>query len=249
MIYEQIVQGTEEWFEIKLGVPSAGTFNTLLTTQGKRSAQVKSTIKKLADELIRYEHFESYTNEDMEDGRLREAEGRTRYAEGLDMTTIYHPDLDHTKGVVKEVGFVTKEFEQLAHIAPFNKIGCSPDGLVFKNNKLVGGVEIKSPRPYTHLGYLEDKKIPSNYLLQVVGNMYVCGCEYWDFFSHHKDYEKSFCLRAHRDETSIQELFSELEQVCIDTLLGIHNLFNHYSNSDKETIIERKQLIYKQKGE
>ena len=86
-------------------------------------------------------------------------------------------------------------------------------------------------------------------MLQVVGNMYVCGCEYWDFFSHHKDYEKSFCLRAHRDEKSIQELFNELEQVCIDTLLGIHNLFNHYSNSDKETIIERKQLIYKQKGE
>lgn len=249
MIYDQIVQGTEEWFEIKLGVPSAGTFNTLLTTQGKRSAQVKSTIKKLADELIRYEHFESYTNEDMEEGKLREAEGRTRYAEGLDMTTIYHPDLDYKKGVVKEVGFVTKEFEQLAHIAPFNKIGCSPDGLVFKNNKLVGGVEIKSPRPYTHLGYLEDNKIPSNYLLQVVGNMYVCGCEYWDFFSHHKDYEKSFCLRAYKEETSIQELFSELEQVCIDTLLGIHNLFNRYSNSDKEKIIERKQLIYKQKGE
>ena len=52
---------------------------------------------------------------------------------------------------------------------------------------------------------------------------------------------------THAKQTA--KIMIDFEQVCIDTLLGIHNLFNQYSNSDKEKIIERKQLIYKQKGE
>ena len=53
MIIIDCEQGTEEWFEARMGVPSASNFSRICTTTGKWSAQADSYINELAAEVIR----------------------------------------------------------------------------------------------------------------------------------------------------------------------------------------------------
>lgn len=69
--------------------------------------------------------------------------------------------------------------------------GCSPDGLIvgdvdfpIGDGDIYHGLEIKCPRPETHMQYLINGVLPSEYLYQVHGSMAVTGCKRWDFLSY-----------------------------------------------------------------
>ncbi|MGE9267760.1 MAG: lambda exonuclease family protein, partial [Verrucomicrobiales bacterium] len=82
------------------------------------------------------------------------------------------------KGIpVTEVGFVGR-----GDGAP---IGCSPDGLIADaNGNWLGGLEIKCPQVDTHVDYLLEGVLPTDYKLQVHGSMAVTGLPYWYFMSY-----------------------------------------------------------------
>ncbi|MCP4992032.1 MAG: YqaJ viral recombinase family protein, partial [Colwellia sp.] len=75
---------------------------------------------------------------------------------------------------VKEVGLIYKNKDKL--------ISCSPDG-ISKDR----GLEIKCPAPHTHIEYLLNDKLPTKYIPQVQGSMWVTGLKKWDFLSYHPD--------------------------------------------------------------
>lgn len=60
------------------------------------------------------------------------------------------------------------------------RFGCSPDGLV----GIDGGLELKCPSPSTHVSYLLEGVLPSEYKAQVHGSMIVTGRAWWDFMSY-----------------------------------------------------------------
>ena len=70
-------------------------------------------------------------------------------------------------------------------------VSISPDGLTdFTRNEagfidsIRGGWEVKCPYPQTHLGYLREGRLPTDYLQQVHGSMAITGADYWWFMSY-----------------------------------------------------------------
>ena len=71
-----------------------------------------------------------------------------------------------------------REVEQVGFVMG-DGAGCSPDGLCEDR-----GIEVKCPKPATHVGYLLKGKLPTTYIPQVQGSMWVCELDQWDFISY-----------------------------------------------------------------
>ena len=74
---------------------------------------------------------------------------------------------------VTEVGFLTRDD---------GIVGCSPDGLIYRDGEPVAGLELKCPLAKNHLGYLVDGGVPKAYIPQVHFSMSITGLP-WYFMS------------------------------------------------------------------
>ena len=166
--YPHIIQGSEEWANLRRLRPTASNADKIITA-------VKGDLSKSAGEyalkLVMQSLFAAEPdpvgwigNVHTDNGSDREEEARKAY------TAL-------TGYPVQEMGFVTTDD---------GFVGCSPDGLVpFSNGAgYLTGVEIKCPMSHTHAQYLLDGKLPDAYKQQVHCAMYVTGLESWDFFSY-----------------------------------------------------------------
>ena len=76
MIVLNCEQGTDEWFEARLGIPTASCFNKILTSQGKPASSSNTYMNELlADWLMGKQ--EGYENEWMRRGTELEPEERS----------------------------------------------------------------------------------------------------------------------------------------------------------------------------
>ena len=185
MIILEMEQRTEEWFMARAGVPSASNFDKIVTSKGVATSGVtrKKYIYKLAAEIITGKHEESYTNAAMQHGIDTEEEARNMY--------------ELVKGIeVNEVGFCMLDDKSS---------GASPDGMVGED----GLLEIKCPKVETHIDYLLNNKIPTTYIPQVQGQLFVTGRKWCDFMSY-SDGLKPLIVRVERDEVFIKKLETEL---------------------------------------
>jgi putative phage-type endonuclease len=180
-----VKQGTPEWLQVRLGIPTASNFDKLITTKGAPSKQAMKYIYKLAGEKVCGMQEEGYSNANMERGVEMEAEARMFY----ELTT---------GEVVEQVGFCLHE----------DGYGCSPDGFVGED----GLIEIKCPTISVHVGYLIGKELPDDYFQQVQGQLMVTGRKWCDFLSYYPGI-KPFLIRVKRDEPFILALREELKQV------------------------------------
>jgi hypothetical protein len=183
-IYE-FEQGTPEWHEIRCGIPTASCFDQIVTTKGDPSKQRTKYMYKLAGERLAGKAEESYQNGPMLRGKELEAEARSLYQIIKDLP-------------VKTVGFCLAD-----------GYGASPDSLVGEN----GGLEIKCPIMSTHVGYLLENRMPTDYFQQVQGNLLVTGREWWDFVSYYPAI-RPLIVRIERDEVFIRALKAELTNFC-----------------------------------
>ena len=172
-------QGSQEWLESRLGRPTASNFGKLLTPTGKASSSADSYINELIAQKITGELPEFYTNAAMERGNELEPAAKALYELTNDIEVV-------------EVGLCLHDTLEC---------GASPDGLVGDD----GGIEIKCPLPHTHVAYLRDGKIPSKYIPQVQGCLWITGREWWDFMSYHPAME-DLIVRVYRDEAYIKKL-------------------------------------------
>jgi len=172
-------QGSPEWFEARLGIPSASMFSKIVTTKGVWSTQADSYINQLVAERLTGEREEIYQSHHMIRGTELEPEARDMYCLVKDVE-------------VQEVGFCLHDTL---------KAGCSPDGLIGED----GGLEIKAPAPATHVEYLRGGVLPSRYEQQVMGCLWITQREWWDFVSYHPNM-KPLIVRVERDEEYIAAL-------------------------------------------
>jgi hypothetical protein len=172
-------QGTPEWLQARLGIPSASSYAKLVTTTGKSSAQAEAYINQLVAERITGEPTVFHVTEPMARGVELEPEARFRYEM-------------ETGNLVIQVGFLMHDTLQA---------GASPDGLVGEN----GGLEIKCPSAHTHVEYLRDGDLPIKYFQQVQGCLWISGRDWWDFMSYHPKMEP-LIVRVFRDEEFIKAL-------------------------------------------
>lgn len=187
-------QGTEEWLKARLGVPSASNFSKVVTTKGQRSTSFMGYVNALIAEKLTGDPTYVKITEPMERGTSLEDEARAMYQ------LINDTD-------VRQVDFIKH---------PNMEVGCSPDGLIDVkcDRGLIGGLEIKCPLQGTHVEYLRAGKVPSKYMLQVQGCMFVTGRGYWDFMSYHPKM-KPLIVRTYRDDDLINELAVHLQEAVL----------------------------------
>lgn len=172
-------QGSPEWHQARCGIISASNMKSLFTSRGEKTASgVRETyLNQVIAERLMGKPMDTYTSYDMERGSLLEAQARANFEMYLDVT-------------VQEVGF---------HMHDDHDIGCSPDGLFADT-----GVEIKCPKANTHVRYMRSKKLPSEYLQQVQGTMYVMNLDRYYFMSYHPDL-KPIIIEVKRDNELIDK--------------------------------------------
>ena len=145
LIVHECEQGSDAWYEAKLGRISASELSTILA-QGERKGRL-TLLRKLAGERITRQAAENYTNAYMERGKLMEAEARDWYAR-----TRFAD--------VEQVGFVYD---------PLLDAGWSPDGLVGDD----GAVEIKTVAPHLLIPILEASIFPNEHRAQCQGGIFI----------------------------------------------------------------------------
>ena len=157
-----VEQGSREWIEARLGIPTASAFKRIVTSTGKLSAQRERYQAELLAEWVYGEPAEDLTdNPNIARGKALEPEARRYYS--------FHAGVDATT-----VGFCVRD-DGIA--------GASPDGLVNPE----GLLELKCPREDTHLLYLARGVLPIDYKVQVQGQLWVTGRAWADFMSYCPD--------------------------------------------------------------
>lgn len=142
----KLEQGSPEWIEARAGVITGTSLKQAL---GKTS---KDYIYELIAETVAPE-ADSYVTEAMERGTELENEAIQRYE--LETGTI-----------TEEVGFCLHDTHDW--------LGLSPDRLIKEKGKYKKAVEVKCPATKTHLKYIAEDKIPSEYWYQVLQYFIVC---------------------------------------------------------------------------
>jgi len=177
MIRIDCEQRSPGWYAVRRGIPTASAFDRIMTpkTMKPASAQEKYINELIADRLaIDWPPESSFTSDSMLKGIVTEDEARKWYA--------WDRNCD-----VEQIGFC---------LSNCGRYGCSPDGGLISG----GGLEIKVPDLKTHIGYLRDGVLPSDYLCQVHGSMFINQVDWWDFLSYNTDNAPQFVLRVHRDK-------------------------------------------------
>ena len=85
-----VEQGTDEWFEARLGKWTASNYDKCVTPTGKISASAKKINAKLIAEIITGEIEETFTSQAMERGKELEGEALfvAQSATGIDFKTV-----------------------------------------------------------------------------------------------------------------------------------------------------------------
>lgn len=175
-------QGSDEWFQARRGIPTASEFNKIITPAKLDPSKSADTyINKLIAEWLRDQSDEGFQSEWMKRGHEIEQEASNYYSFTTDLEVL-------------QVGFCLEDA---------GRWGCSPDGLIED-----GGIEIKCPSPGIHVGYLLANKLPTEYRLQVLGDLLITGHSWWDFISYHPDMEALIvrtCRKDFKEELMILE--------------------------------------------
>lgn len=181
----EMEQRSVEWYKVRCGVPTASEFDKIITTKGAISTQRKKYLYQLAGERLGGVVDETYQSFAMQQGVLKEGEARNLY-------NIASGD------EVKQVGFC---------LSDDGKYGCSPDGLVGED----GAYEVKCPLIHTHIGYLIENDVPTDYYTQVQGQLLVTGRKWTDFMSYFPGL-KPLIVREEPDEVFQKLLKKALEE-------------------------------------
>jgi len=184
-------QLSNEWWEVRRGVPTASEFDRILTpaTQ-KPSASQDEFIAELISDLIcqnpNYftEKGTPVNNYAIQNGKNQEPDARRWYAMNTDLP-------------VRQVMFCKDDSD---------RFGCSPDALVGDD----GALELKVPLAKTHALYLLKQELPREYKCQVHGTLIVTGRKWVDFCSYNSAMQP-FKLRVTPDQFT-EALKEELDR-------------------------------------
>lgn len=199
-----VIQGSEEWDELRRGVPTASNFSRIITpVKGQLSASWKTyAIELIAQELRAV--VPPPPTFWMEHGTENEPYAIAAY--------------EQIEGVkTQQVGFVWPD--------DHTHYGCSPDRLVGED----GLLEVKCPKPETVIGYHVEGVLPDGYKPQVMGQLLITGREWCDFMAYHPELSP-FILRVERDEDYMINMSMALADFCErlealkDDLITVHQI-------------------------
>lgn len=182
-------QRSAEWYSARAGrLTGSAAYNLFKTIKsGEAAARRDYRLQLVVERLTGKPQEDDYINREMQRGIDLEA---TAIAEYEALTGL----------VVRRTGFIQSD-DFMA--------GCSLDGDV---DNFTGIVEVKCPKSATHLQYIGDGVVPSNYLPQLRHNVWVTGAQWADFLSFDDRFPPElqvFYVRATREQLKIDEYEAE----------------------------------------
>ena len=140
-------QGSREWVEARLGIPTASQFSRLLTPKRMQVSAGRHRYRaELLAEWITGEPVEEFDTEWTERGRLLEPQARQHYG-------IVH-DVEP-----RQVGLCLRPVPSAPHLSVgVESVGASPDALVGS----AGALELKCPGMVNHILYCADGGLPAS---------------------------------------------------------------------------------------
>jgi YqaJ-like viral recombinase domain len=190
---DQIAQGSEEWFALRLGIPTASCFSMVLAqgNDGEASKTRERYKRVLAGELLTGRPGEGkIVTAAMQRGKDMEAEAFDHYAQ-------------RHFAAVRPVGFMRRKL-------PNGRwVGCSPDGLIESRSS---GLEIKSMQPDLLIERLErGAGMPSEHRAQVQGTMWIGDLDEMDVLLFYSGMPVIPKFTVRRDNTYIRQLSRAVE--------------------------------------
>jgi hypothetical protein len=181
-----VEQGTDEWRRVRAGIPTASSFHKIVTPTGKFSAQARDYACTLVAEHLLGRPLDGLMPLDwVERGRELEPQAAKLYEMTYGVGTL-------------PVGFITNDA---------GTVGCSPDRLI---EGVHAGLEIKCPKPNTHIGYIADG-FGADYRVQAQGQIWVAEFEYVDRYSFHPELP-AVRERTYRDDAFIAQLEAAMDR-------------------------------------
>jgi predicted phage-related endonuclease len=182
-------QGTPEWLAARAGRLTGSRAGNMLAKikSGEAAARRDYRVQLVTERLTGSPQEDGFISADMRWGTETEPLARMAYEA-------------HTGVIVRETGFLAHN--ELA-------VGCSLDGDI---DGFRGLVEFKCPRSATHIGYLQDNRLPPKYAPQVMHNLWVTGAEWCDFVSFDPrlpDNLQLFVIRVLRPDVDLQAYEAE----------------------------------------
>ena len=185
-------QGSAEWAQARAGRVTASRIDAVLSRARDRKSEGSTRRKykaQIVAEILTGKPQEgAFSNRAMEEGIENEPFARAAY-EVKKMEAV------------DTVGFVLHP--------TIERAGASPDGLVATD----GLVQFKCPEPQTHLGYLLEGVVPSDYEPQMLWEMACTGRTWCDFVSYCPVFPAPHDLlivRFNRDDKRILEITAEV---------------------------------------
>lgn len=160
-VYEELLQGSDEWLAARCGLVTASTVGQLITPKTVKPAindYSRGLTATLVAERITGHVEPMQVSGPMLRGQLDEPYARDAYSEHHAPAT--------------EIGFMVKDFGKY-------KIGFSPDGLVGAD----GLIEIKSRAQKKHLQTILADEVPLENMAQIQAGLLVSGREWLDYVS------------------------------------------------------------------
>lgn len=187
-IFENLIQGDEEWISVRSGILTASVMYKAMTASYNiaHNETAKGLLNELAAQRITGRVEPTPVTAAMQRGHDDEPYARLAYNDNY--------------GAVTEVGFILNTSLGF----PF---GYSPDGLVGDD----GLIEIKSKAPKLHIDILISQKVPDEHILQCQTGLFVSGRSWLDFISYSAGLPM-VTLRMERDE----DIISSIKAAAID---------------------------------
>jgi len=185
ILRRDILQNSDEWFEIKLGKFSASTCADLL--MAKNTKGYLNLVNKIIEERMTGFPSESKT-----------------------FTGNRFTEMGHEREPLAAEDYELRNFAELELIGVIELddwVLCSPDRLIGDN----GLYQAKCPIFNTQREYLKTQKVPGNYYKQMQFELYVSGRDYNIFNSYHP-YLPAVDIRIERDEVMIAEIARRLDE-------------------------------------
>lgn len=199
-------QRSQEWYQARMGIPTASEFSRIITPSGKASSSAVGYMGELIDEIVRP------MSERPEDEQMAAFSGNRHTERGNDL----EPKARNWYQFVTGAGLTHPGFVLMDD----GRAGCSPDsfvfdaevkGLFFNGIPLVGvmpaldsylprgGLEIKCPEGKKHATWMIEGGLPDEHKQQVHGSMVVTGLKRWYFLSYCPGY-KPFLVNVEWDD-------------------------------------------------
>ena len=189
-------QGSDAWYEKKIGIPTASQFHNIITPGGaptKGDRRKKYLYRLIAERVLHQSTDDRFENYWTRRGKELEPEARDAFLAFIRVADS-----------IERVGFITTDD---------GKIGCSPDGILHIGGKRSKeGLEVKCPSPWVQIEYLLEGT-EDNYKPQVQGHILIGRFEAVHLWAWHPQTPPVHVLTL-RDDDYVKKLAKELYHFC-----------------------------------